>query len=107
MNECLQSPDMVISCALFSLCLFVPPNIAASRTFVVPGVQSSWTSKLLEKTNETFEIARPILTIIRVAPECPDIVRLVRLHRGTRSIRILTKIRRVGWNCEIGFLGLF
>jgi hypothetical protein len=88
-----QSPDMVISCPLFSLCLSVLPSVASMRTLVVLGVLSPWTSKLLKKTSKTFDDARWILTIIRVAPDCRDIAEHARLRRGTRLMRILTKTR--------------
>jgi hypothetical protein len=89
-----QSLDMVVSCLLFSLCLSVLPNVAALRTLVLLDVQSPRTSKFLEKkTNGTFDDARWILAIIRVAPECRDIARLAWLRRGTRLMRILTKTR--------------
>jgi hypothetical protein len=50
----LQSPDMIVSCSLFSLCLSVLLSIVASRTLVVLGVQSLWTSKLLRRNRQNF-----------------------------------------------------
>jgi hypothetical protein len=47
-----QSPDMIVSCLPFSLCLPVLSSIAALRTLVVPIVQLLQTSKLLKKKNK-------------------------------------------------------
>jgi hypothetical protein len=66
----LQNPDMIVSCSLFSLCLSVLPSTAALRTLVVLTVQLLRTSKLLKNTNDTFDDARWMLTITRLAPEC-------------------------------------
>jgi hypothetical protein len=66
----LQNPDMIVSCSLFSLCLSVLPSTTALRTFVVLTVQLLRTSKLLKNTNDTFDDARWMLTITRLAPEC-------------------------------------
>jgi hypothetical protein len=74
-----QSPDMIISCSLFSLYLSVLPIAAALRTF--------------EKTNETFDDMRWMLTITRVACECRDRAGLAHLCRGTSLMRILTKAK--------------
>jgi hypothetical protein len=60
----LQSPDMIISCSLFFLCLPILPNVAALRTLVVLEVKSMWTPKLLKENKQTFDDARWILTII-------------------------------------------
>jgi hypothetical protein len=66
----LQNPDMIVSCSLFSLCLSLLPSTAALRTLVVLTVQLLRTSKLLKNTNDTFDDARWMLTITRLAPEC-------------------------------------
>jgi hypothetical protein len=47
----LQSPDIVISCLLFSLCLSVVPSTAASRTLIVLDGWLLRTFKLFEKRN--------------------------------------------------------
>jgi hypothetical protein len=48
----LQSPDMIVSCSPFSLCLPVPSSIESLRTLIVPIVQLLQTSKHLEKKNK-------------------------------------------------------
>jgi hypothetical protein len=46
-----------------------------------------------EKTSETFDDARWILTIIWVAPECQDTTGVARPYSGTWLTRILTKMK--------------
>jgi hypothetical protein len=46
-----QSPDIVVSCLLFSLCLLILSSTVASRALVVLGTLLLWTSKLFEKKN--------------------------------------------------------
>jgi hypothetical protein len=47
-----------------------------------------------EKTNETIDDVRWMLTIIQVGPECRDTAGLARLCCGTWLMRILTKMKK-------------
>jgi hypothetical protein len=95
MNESFcKVPDEIVSWLLFSLFLLVLLSATALRTLVVLGVQLLWTSKLLKKKYETFDDARRMLIMTRVAPDCQDIGRLACLYRSTRLMRIVTKTKK-------------
>jgi hypothetical protein len=91
--EVSQSPDTIVSCLFFSLCLSVMPSITALRTLVVLACNHYRPPNFSKKTNETFDYVRRISTIIRVAPKCWDSTEITHLCHGTWLIRILTKTK--------------
>jgi hypothetical protein len=103
MNECFTKSRHGRLLSTFLFVFVSPAEHCSLENFSVPWRAIAMDFQTFEKTNETFDDVRWILTITRVAPECRHIGGHARLRRGTRLMRILTETRE---GYEKGALGM-